>query len=90
MEERKDFTSYNTGKTYKIKQKVDCDSAWVIYLSSCRKCGRQYVGKSKTPLKIRHSNHKQEIKKKLEASATTMGVVVVVVMPIFLSQSLNK
>ena len=63
LEERKDFTSFNTGKKYKIKQKVDCDSAWVIYLCSCKKCGGQYVGKSKTPFKTRHSNHKQEVKK---------------------------
>jgi hypothetical protein len=65
LEERKEFTSFNTGKTYYIRQKVDCDSAWVIYLGSCKKCGGQYVGKSKTPFKTRHSNHKQEIKKQI-------------------------
>ena len=46
-------------------QRVDCTSAWVIYLCTCKKCGGQYVGKSKTPFKIRHSNHKQEIKNKI-------------------------
>ena len=30
-----------------------------------RKPQGQYVGKSKTPFKIRHFNHKQEIKKKI-------------------------
>ena len=65
LEERKDFKSFNTGKTYKIRQRVDCTSAWVIYLCTCKKCGGQYVGKSKTPFKIRHSNHKQEIKNKI-------------------------
>ena len=49
LEERKDFTSFNTYKTY--RQKLDCDSAWLIYLCSCKKCGGQYVGKSKTPFK---------------------------------------
>ena len=57
------FTSTNTGKTYKIKQFIDCDSMNVIYLSTCKKCKGQYVGKSKTKFKLRHSNHKQEIKK---------------------------
>ena len=65
LEERKDFTSFNTGKTYKIRQRVDCTSEWVIYLCSCKKCGGQYVGKSKTPFKLRHSNHKREIKNKI-------------------------
>jgi hypothetical protein len=65
LEERTDFKSFNTGKTYKIKQRVDCDSAWVIYLCSCKKCGGQYVGESKTPFKLRHSNHKQEIRKQI-------------------------
>jgi hypothetical protein len=65
LEERKDFRSFNTGKVYKIRQRIDCDSAWLIYLCSCKKCGGQYAGKSKTPFKLRHSNHKQEIKKKV-------------------------
>ena len=59
------FTSTNTGRTYKIKQKVDCTSSFVIYLATCKKCKGQYVGKSQTPFKMRHSNHKQEIKKKI-------------------------
>ena len=59
------FTSTNTRKTYRIKQKVNCDSSFVVYLGTCGKCGGQYVGKSQTPFKVRHSNHKQEIKKKV-------------------------
>ena len=35
----------------------------MIYLSTCKRCKGQYVGKSTTPLKRRHSNHRQEIKK---------------------------
>ena len=63
MNEAKSFKSTNTGKSYKIRQRLDCDSDWLIYLVTCKKCQGQYVGKSKTPFKIRHSNHKQEIKK---------------------------
>ena len=59
------FTSTNTRKTYNIRQNMDCTSSYVIYLGTCEKCGGQYVGKSQTPLKVRHSNHKQEIKKKI-------------------------
>ena len=63
LEETHTFKSTNTGKIYKIKQHMDCDSDWLIYLCTCKKCKGQYVGKSKTPFKKRHSNHKQEIKK---------------------------
>ena len=34
----------------------------MIYCVTCKKCKGQYVGKSQTSFKIRHSNHKQEIK----------------------------
>ena len=56
------FRSTNTGKTYRIRQKMTCDTPFVIYLATCKKCQGQYVGKSETPFKKRHSNHRQEIK----------------------------
>ena len=58
------FTSTNTQRTYKIRKNLNCDSSYVIYLATCKNCKGQYVGKSTTPFKKRHSNHKQEIKKK--------------------------
>ena len=42
-----------------------CTSSFVIYLATCRKCGGQYVGKSQTQFKTRHSNHKSEIKRQI-------------------------
>ena len=59
------FQSTNTRKTYNIKQKMTCDTPFLIYLATCKKCGGQYVGKSTTPFKKRHSNHKREIKTKI-------------------------
>ena len=61
--ESKHFTSTNTRRTYRIKQYINCDSKFVIYLATCQKCRGQYVGKSATIFKTRHSNHKQEIKR---------------------------
>ena len=58
----KEFRSSNTGRKYPIKQDVNCDSLYVIYPPTCLRCQGQYVGKSVTPFKLRHSNHKQEIK----------------------------
>ena len=52
-------------KTYRIWQNLSCDSDWLIYLCTCKKCGGQCVGKSKTKFKVRHSNHKQEVKNQI-------------------------
>ena len=64
IKETKEFKSSNTGRRYFINEKVDCDSSYVVYLATCLRCQGQYVGKSVTKFKIRHSNHKQEIKHK--------------------------
>ena len=58
----KSFKSTNTQRVYKIRQKLNCDTSYVIYLGTCLKCHGQYVGKSITPFKRRHSGHKQEVK----------------------------
>ena len=63
LKEGNNFSSTNTQRTYPIRQRLDCNSSFVIYLGTCQKCGGQYIGKSTTPFKKRHSNHKQEIKK---------------------------
>ena len=62
LKESRFFSSTNTGKTYEIRHKLACESDWLIHLATCRKCKGQYVGKSKTIFKKRHSNHKCEIK----------------------------
>ena len=62
LNETTHFTSTATQKRYPIRQNVTCKSDWVVYLGTCLKCKGQYVGKSKTVMKVRHSNHKQEIK----------------------------
>ena len=71
--EGKHFTSTNTKKTYTIRQNLGCKSKFVIYLSTCLKCSGQYVGKSTTPFNTRHSNHRQEIKKKIGGLGNHFG-----------------
>ena len=63
LNDTKYFKSTATQKQYSIMDSVTCNSDWLVYLGTCLKCKGQYVGKSKTPLRLRHSNHKQEIKK---------------------------
>ena len=62
IKETKEFKSSNTGRKYFIHQNVNCDSDYVVYLATCLRCQGQYVGKSQTSFKKRHSNHKQEIR----------------------------
>ena len=59
------FSSTNTRKQYRIQHHLTCTSSFVIYLATCKRCHGQYVGKSQTILKMRHSNHKREIKNKI-------------------------
>ena len=75
MKEGKFFQSTRTKKTYSIKQNLNCDSEWVIYLITCKKCSGQYVGKSKTRFKLRHSNHKQEVKNQIGGLGSHYGGV---------------
>ena len=73
LTEGRTFKSKNTKKQYNIVHHLTCDSAYVIYLVSCKRCGGQYVGKSTTPFKKRHSNHKQEIKHNIGGLGQHMG-----------------
>ena len=54
-----EFTCFATRK-YKIKGILKCDSRNVIYVISCKCCGKQYVG-SATGLKERFRIHKSGI-----------------------------
>lgn len=60
--ESSSFTSFATGKTYRIKEHLSCDSKNLIYLVSCNKCKLQYVGSTKTSFKVRFRNHKSTMK----------------------------
>ena len=63
LKEGSSFVSTNTGKKYKIGLRLTCDSTFIVYLGTCKKCSGQYVGKSTRQFKQRHSGHKQEVKR---------------------------
>ena len=62
VEKTKKFQSTNTKKVYSIREKINCDTPFVVYLGTCKKCHGQYVGKTVHPFKRRHSGHKQEVR----------------------------
>ena len=41
---------------------TNCRTQNVVYLISCGKCGKQYVGETKGPLNIRMNGHRDETK----------------------------
>ena len=63
LQEGGTFRSTNTQKVYRIGQHLTCNSDFVVYLGTCVKCKGQYVGKTTRKFKLRHSGHKQEIKR---------------------------
>ena len=65
LKEGNRFRSTNSRKMYTMKQKVNCQSSYIIYLVTCQKCLGQYVGKSTQAFTRRHSGHKQEIKNRI-------------------------
>ena len=59
VDEAKEFLE---GKVkYYINYNFDCDSAGVIYLIYCRKCGKKYVGSTITSFRKRFNNHKSSM-----------------------------
>lgn len=50
------------GLKFSILDKLDCNSAGVVYIISCTKCHTFYVGETGTPLRLRLNNHINDIK----------------------------
>ena len=56
------FVSNTTGKSYNINYNLDCNSSSVIYLLSCKICGKQYVGSTVTKFRLRFNNHRSRLR----------------------------
>ena len=56
----KTFESYQSKRTFKIFQKLNSKSNFVIYLMECTLCKIQYVGKAGTSFNIWLNNHRQD------------------------------
>ena len=55
------FTSTKTKVTYPIRHYVSCKSKNVIYLITCTKCKKQYVGMTTKQLNVRINHHRTSI-----------------------------
>lgn len=52
------FQSSVDGKQYKINHRLNCDDKCLIYLLSCKVCGKQYVGQTTDKFRFRWNNYK--------------------------------
>ena len=64
------FKSTVTERTYTGPSKYTCRSTNLIYLITCQKCGKQYVGETKREFRIRMNEHLRYIKTKNFDQAT--------------------
>lgn len=64
VKKRKEFVAFATGKNYKIKDLITCNTAGVVYMLQCE-CGYQYVGRTSRPLHVRVGEHVNNIKRGL-------------------------
>ncbi|OCT90319.1 hypothetical protein XELAEV_18018931mg [Xenopus laevis] len=58
----KKFKSTVTGREFEIKGYINCNTTFVIYLITCSKCQKQYVGCTTRKLKERAREHLSQIK----------------------------
>ena len=76
LKEGQYFESTNTGKRYPIRHQLNCNSFFLIYLATCKKCKGQYICKSYPLSKFDIATIREKSRTKLAAWDTTMGVVV--------------
>ena len=57
------FTCSNDQTTYKINNKFDSNEKCLVYLITCNKCSKQYVGKTVDMFRSRWNNYKDNYRK---------------------------
>lgn len=57
----KSFTSTKTGKTYPLRHNFTCTSKNVMYLITCTRCKKQYVGLTTQQLNVRVNHNRSSI-----------------------------
>lgn len=55
------FKSVITEQDYKIQYYINCNTTFVVYMITCNKCCKQYIGSTKCSLKTRIRRHLSDI-----------------------------
>ena len=64
LKDTKHIKSRKTGERVEMKNKFNCNSAGVVYMVECHKCGIQYIGQTTRKFKARMGEHINDIKNK--------------------------
>ena len=56
------FHGNHSKRNFGISNHLDCNSSNIIYLISCLKCNKQYVGETTQPLKARFQGHSSDVR----------------------------
>ena len=56
IQETDTFKSTTAGESFKINHQLNCDDNCLIYLLTCKCCGKQYVGETTNKIRIRLQN----------------------------------
>ena len=62
IKEASTFKSSHTGQTFKITDVLNCKSTNIVYLTTCSKCNKQYVGETGRMLAQRITDHMSNIR----------------------------
>ena len=58
-----EFSSSVTGEKFKINHKLNCNDKCLVYLLTCNKCHKQYVGQTTDAFRLRWNNYKSNSRK---------------------------
>ena len=88
VNETDSVTSTVTGKTYKINHKFECMEKCLIYLLTCKKCRKQYVGQTVDTFRYRWNNYRSNSRSMRMAyharKNTCMNIFMIVNIVVFL------
>ena len=68
------FTCSNDGTTYKINHKFDCNEKCLIYLITCKKCFKEYVGQTVDTLGVVGITTKMMLESMKEANTVCKNI----------------
>ena len=71
VQETSCFSSSGTNETYKINHQFECNEKCLVYLLTCKKCLKQYVGQTIDTFRNHWNNYKSD-NRKLQRSEPCM------------------
>ena len=69
IEKTNTFMRTTPEESFKINQKLSCDFNCLIYVVTCKSCGKKYVGETSDEFRLRWNNHKINDRKKCTDSS---------------------